>query len=307
MNPSIEQTLETIQAMRRQEELGYSVTDYLSHLPTSATALDTPVDASCRFVMAKWCNEIADFCNYKRETVAIAMNCLDRFMSMPSGQEILLDRSLYQLATMTALYSSVKIHEQEAMDPDLVSNLSRGVHSPQAVEAMESKMLTAIRWRVNPPTAMSFVRLMIDLVPDHLIDSCEKETIVDITRFQIEMTMNEYDFCTFDASSVAFACMLNAIESVMDDGMFYANFDTTMGKTILVDDVCVRDLRIAVYELMNGSDNDVCIQMKNKTTATGAATTNMCGASCAEAVATEGKSMCIHSSPRTVAAFGAQR
>lgn len=308
MNPSIEQTLETIQAMRRQEELGYSVTDYLSHIPTTATtALDTPVDASCRFVMAKWCNDIADFCNYKKETVAIAMNCLDRFMATPSGLEILIDRNLYQLAAMTALYSSVKIHEQEAMDPKLVSTLSRGVHSPQAVEAMESKMLNAIQWRVNPPTAMSFVRLMIDLVPDHLINSCEKETILDITILQIEMTINEYDFSTFDASSIAFACTLNAIESVMDDGMLYANFETTMGKVILVDvgdyvDGRVRDLRIAIYELMNGSKSvDGSFQMKNNKNAV---TTKM-GSSCAGAIATEGNN--IHSSPRTVATSVAQR
>lgn len=294
MNTSVEQNLETIHAMRRQEELSYSVVDYLSYLPTATTALDTPVDASCRFVMAKWCNEIADFCNYKRETVAIAMNCLDRFMSSPSGQEILLDRNLYQLAAMTALYTSVKIHEQEAMDPNLVSTLSRGVHSAQAVEAMESKMLTAIQWRVNPPTAMSFVRSMIDLIPDHLIHSCEKDAILDVAKFQIEMVVNEYDFCTFNASSIAFACALNAMESVVADGMLYADFETTMGKTLMVDDSCVRDLRIAIYELMNGNDDANNIQMTIKN--------NLTKMSSSKTEPVEIQSNGVHSSPRTVVA-----
>lgn len=294
MNTSVEQNLETIHAMRRQEELSYSVVDYLSYLPTATTALDTPVDASCRFVMAKWCNEIADFCNYKRETVAIAMNCLDRFMSSPSGQEILLDRNLYQLAAMTALYTSVKIHEQEAMDPKLVSTLSRGVHSAQAVEAMESKMLTAIQWRVNPPTAMSFVRSMIDLIPDHLIHSCEKDAIFDVAKFQIEMVVNEYDFCTFNASSIAFACALNAMESVVADGMLYADFETTMGKTLMVDDSCVRDLRIAIYELMNGNDDANNIQMTIKN--------NLTKMSSSKTEPVEIQSNGVHSSPRTVVA-----
>jgi len=50
MNPSTEQTLATIEAMRRQEEHhSYCVTDYLSEIPKIATtSLDTPVDASCR-------------------------------------------------------------------------------------------------------------------------------------------------------------------------------------------------------------------------------------------------------------------
>jgi len=299
MSASEEQNVETIHAMRRQEELSYSVVDYLSCLPETTTALDTPVDASCRCIMAKWCNEISDFCNYKRETVAIAMNCLDRFMSTPSGQEILLDRNLYQLAAMTALYSSVKIHEQEAMDPNLVSSLSRGVHSAQAVEAMESKMLTAIQWRVNPPTAMSFVRSMIDLVPDHLMQSCQKETVVDIAKLQIEMIVNEYDFCTVNASSVAFACALNAMESVLDDGMLYTNFETTMRRTMMVDDSSIQDIRIVIYELMNGSDDTDDIPMDSKIYSANTAS------SCAGPVATQDNN--IHSSPRTVATSVGQR
>merc|ERR1711937_624983 len=206
----------------------------------------------------------------KRETVAIAMNCLDRFMSTSSGQEILLDRNLYQLAAMTALYSSVKIHEQEAMDPKLVSTLSRGVHSAEAVEAMESKMLNAIQWRVNPPTAMSFVRSMIDLVPDHLMNSCERDTILDTAKFQIEMIVTEYDFCTFNASSIAYACAMNAVESVIGDSMLSADFGTSMGKTLMVDDSSLSDLRIAIYELLNGSDgvSNIQMTMKNNVTKT---------------------------------------
>jgi len=299
MNPSTEQTLETIEAMRRQEEYhSYCVTDYLSELPKIATtSLDTPVDASCRSVMGKWCNEIADFCNYKRETVAIAMNCLDRFMSTPIGQqEILLDRNLYQLAAMCALYSSVKIHEMEAMDPNLVSRLSRGVHTTAAVEAMEFKMLNAIQWRVNPPTAMSFTRLIInDLVSDHLLSLCEKETIIDITRIQIELTVNEYDFSTFNGSSIAFACMLNAFESCSDDGMFLANFETTMGKTLLVDEECIQNLRVAIYELMNGDDNSIRQKLLNKNSST----TNK-DLSCTNVITTRGNKNGFHSSPRTV-------
>jgi len=273
MDSSTEQTLETIEAMRRQEDHHgyYCVTDYLSELPkfdTATCSLDTPpapVDALCRSVMATWCNEIAECCNYKKETVAIAMNCLDRFMATSSGQEVLLDRNLYQLASMTALYSSVKIHEAEAMDPKMVSRLSRGVHSAVAVEEMESKMLKAIEWRVNPPTAMSFVRMIIqELVPDHLLNPCEKETIIDLTRFQIELTVNEYNFSTCNGSSIAFACMLNAFEScggsntisIGGDGMFLANFETTVGKILFVDEKCILNLRIAIYELMNGGGDD---------------------------------------------------
>merc|ERR1711907_507318 len=65
----------------------------------------------------------------------------------------------------------------------------------------------------------------------------QNEALLDITKLQIDMTINEYDFCAHDASSVAFACVLNAIESITDDGMFYANVETTMGEVVTADDV----------------------------------------------------------------------
>lgn len=257
-SPSSSQTLETICAMRRQQEQ-YLVSDYLSDIPTAkATPIafadsNTPVDVACRHVMATWCNQIADSCQYKRETVAIAMNCLDRFMATPTGHEILLDRNLYQLAVMTALYSSVKIHEQQVMDSGLISKLSRGAHTPEAVEAMELKMLIAIQWRVNQPTAMSFVRTMVALMSEHqFLSSSTRETIIDIAKYQIEMIINKYDFChTYDSSTIASACVLNAIESVAEDDMLYALFEGTIGKAIHIDDKSVKKLRTAIYELVN--------------------------------------------------------
>jgi len=291
-----ESNIETIRAMRRQED-HYRVSDYLSDLPEPAacSTVDAPVDASCRFLMAKWFGEIAGFCHYKTETVAIAMNCLDRFVSTPEGREILFDRNLYQLAAMTALYSSVKIHEQEAMDPALVSTLSRGVHSPEAVEAMERKMLMAVQWRVNQPSAMSFARLMIGLIPDQYLDSHQKEALLDITKLQIDMTINEYDFCTHYASSVAFACVLNAIESITDDGMFYANVETTMGEVVNADDTSVQDLRFAIYELMTGTDDDVAQRISKTSAKRGVGSSFTMDGNVS-------KRNSVHSSPRTVAA-----
>jgi hypothetical protein len=256
---AVNATLDTIEVMRRQEDSAYLVTDYLAQIP-SAAALEAPVDASCRFAMAKWCNEIADFCNYNRETSAVALNCLDRFMATPAGREILFDRNQFQLAAMTALYTAVKIHEHEAMDPKLVSTLSRNAHSSEAVEAMETKMLNAIQWRVNPPTALSFVRNMIDTVPEHLIDATERETIMELTVFQLDLSICDYRFSRAPASSLAFASLLNAVDSVVSDGMFFTNFENTMSGVIHVDHNSLRDIRIALYEAVNGTEDAMDIQ-----------------------------------------------
>lgn len=250
----VDSTIETIKVMQRQEERAYQVTDYLASLPKAALH-EYPVDEDCRQVMAKWCHDIADFCNYNRETAAIALNCLDRFMCTRMGLPVLLDRNEYQLAAMTALYTAVKIHEHEAMDPELVSTLSQDAHSSKAVERMESRMLQAIQWRVNPPTTHAFVRHMLDLVPFHLIDESSRETVMELTQFQVDLATCDYEFSKEPASRIAFASLLNAVESITDDGMFISNFETTMAKAMRVQLSSIRDLRIALYESVNGNES----------------------------------------------------
>jgi hypothetical protein len=248
----VDATLHTLVVMRRQEETGYAVTDYLSQIP-AGTALEAPVDAACRQAMTKWCVEITDFCKYSRETAFIAISCLDRFMC--NDKSVLLNRHQFQLAAMTALYTAAKIHEHEAMDPDLVSTLSRGAHSPQAVEAMEYRMLNAIQWRVNPPTAMSFVRKMLDLVPAHLMNAFERETIVELAQLQVDLTLTDYKFCQCSALSIGFASFLNAFENVTTGDIYhYANFETTMSEALPIDLNTIRDIRINLYEAVNGPE-----------------------------------------------------
>jgi len=255
------QLIETIEAMRKQEQI-YHVTDYLSRLPKTSIALDenSPVDENCRILMSNWTVQIAMTCEYKQETVEIAMNCLDRFMATPIGEkEILLDRNLFQLAAMTALYSSVKIHEQEVMDTQLLSALSHGNHSPQDVEKMERKMLTAINWRVNPPTIMSFVRMIIEFIPKDRLNAEEKQILLDLTEEQVVAVANEYDLALFEASHIALASLLNSIERCFDakneGGMlFCSHFSMAINQLLQIDDcTCISRLQTRIYKQTNKS------------------------------------------------------
>jgi len=217
------------------------------------------VDAWCRFSMMKWCNEVVDVLEYSRETAAIAMSCLDRFMATPAGREILWDRSQFQLAAMTALYSSVKIHEQKVMDAKLVSTMSHNSHSPEDIEAMEFRMLTALDWRVHPPTAISFIRNMVQLLPKHLIDDVERNIIMELAIFQLGLleatSENHPEFMFAPPSVLAFGSLLNAVDSIVSDGfgfkVAFASFEAMMSCLIRVDYHCLRCLRIAFYEIVD--------------------------------------------------------
>jgi hypothetical protein len=209
-------TIATITAMRQQEESGYMKRDFLhqDNPEVSVPAGPLNVDVECRSKMTAWCYQVVDFCKFNRETVEISMNYLDRFLATPAGLSAMVDRKIYQLAAMTCLYTAVKIHEPEAMDPKLVSNLSRGAYTPEQIETMEACILAALQWRVNPPTALSFVRQFLDLIPEETLSQDVLQTAYDITKYQTELAVNEYDFVRVKPSVVAYAALMNALESV---------------------------------------------------------------------------------------------
>ena len=296
------QTFLTIKAMRKQEENnGYTISDYLAELPlptmmmmtdTAAATSTAVVDASCRFVMATWMNTVCDYCNYNKETVEIALSCLDRFV-MSQSSIILQDRHVYQLAAMTAFYISIKLNEEEVMDPNTISALSRGVHTSKSIIEMESTILVALQWRVHPPTSMSFVRLIV-IQLNNLVSSTSstnndnnhssitdsmKEIIIEDTKTEIETLVNEYDFCTYNASLIAVACLLNSMEENVENIGFYDKFEKIIIGTILdIDLCCVQDLRIEIQEFRldtkcSTSTSNSGVGMRDATTDTTTTTT----------------------------------
>jgi hypothetical protein len=268
MDTTQEDTLATIEVMLHQEATGYMVSDYLQQIEPQTTTYahgpltPPPVDASCRSLMAQWCNSVVDACSYSRETTTIAMNFLDRFVSKDS--QILYDRTQFQLAVMACLYTTAKIHETCALEPESVATLSRGLHSKEDVEQMESRMLHAIQWRVNPPTAMAFVRALLDLFP--AMDSTTQKTICDLANYQIDLAVCDYDLSRNPASSTAFASLLNAIESVdAQDGRFSVYFASMASQILKIDLTRIQKIRMRLYEAVSReSDSPMCAFLTTK-------------------------------------------
>jgi Cyclin, N-terminal domain len=208
-----EDAISRLQGMRYQEISAYTIYDYLKSSRT--TMYD--VDADCRTKMAKWCYQVIDFCKFKRETAQISMSILDRYLSTDEGSIALFDLSLFQLACMTALYTAAKIHEPEVMDPKLVSDLSRGLYTISEIEEMERDMLTAVKWRVNPPTSMAFCLEFMNMIPEEIIDDVIRNKVSELTKAQIERAVCDYKFMTVNASTLAFCSFINSLERLVGD------------------------------------------------------------------------------------------
>jgi len=205
-----------LRAMLQQEESCYKIDDYFQKLPLQSSQGLLPVDADARQQIAQWCMNIMGAFGFSKETAAVTMSCLDRFVSTSNGSEILLDRCHYQLAALTALYFSVKIHCPTALSPEFVAKLSQGAYVKEDVEAMERRMLDAIQWRVNPPTAMDFVRIHLDMISSsqNIFDQHTHNVIMELVGYQTNLSVLQFEIATNRASYVAVASLLNAIESI---------------------------------------------------------------------------------------------
>jgi Cyclin, N-terminal domain len=179
------------------------------------------VDSSCHQKMVQWCYQVCSCCNFRKETVEIAMSILGRFMMTQSGQQAAFDRSFYQLAAMTCFYTAVKVHEPVAMDPSLVSKLSGGVHSVEEVETMESIVLNEIRWKINPPTSLEFCRYMLQLLPSDFTKLRNK--LYDVCETQIEFAISEYKAVAIKSSTLACCSILNAMAHIRRTSDNYIN------------------------------------------------------------------------------------
>jgi len=251
----IDSIASTLYAMRRQEETGgYLVPeDFLNQQDDPAVEIPkTPlnVDADCRTKISSWCFQVADYAKFGRETVEISMNYLDRFLMTPEGRIAKLDREFYQRAALTCLYLAVKIHEPEAMAPKFVTKLSRDTFLPEEVVAMEACILGALRWRLNPPTSLSYVRSLLALIPGDVlsVDDDARHSAFDITKYQCELAVTEYSLVGVSACTIAYSALKNSLESLCVDEQVLDWVEHVLSQAAGMDEVVVHHSNVELVQ-----------------------------------------------------------
>lgn len=156
----MQEDIYSLLAAMLQKEGDYLCQNYLATDCSDDTEID--VDA-CRSKMCQWIYQVVDCTRLQRETAAVAVSYLDRFMCTTSfsAYKARYDRKEYQLCALTSLYIATKIFEPFALDASLVSKLSRGLHTTEEIIALEYEILTALRWRVNGKLATIYSSIAI--------------------------------------------------------------------------------------------------------------------------------------------------
>ncbi|KAL7539383.1 hypothetical protein ACHAXR_009248 [Thalassiosira sp. AJA248-18] len=174
---------------------------------------------SDRMKVVDWCYSIIDNTQFDRETVAIAMNMVDRFLSKLNKstvkQQTMIDHQHFQLLSIAALYISIKINESVALGSDEVARATLGGHSAKDIEAMELTILQVLDWQIWAPTSIQMAHHILSFLLPHV--NLEKSTwdfILGEVRFQTEHAVRDHYFSTQLQSTVAVAAIFNALDRV---------------------------------------------------------------------------------------------
>jgi hypothetical protein len=237
----------TLEVMLRQEEKIYAVRgDFLGRRGNSALKIE--VDYSNRESMIDWSYKVIDFLGFKHEMVEIAINYLENFLLTPTGSKALTCTKLFQLATMACLYLAIKIHADLVLDSKFMANLSQGLFSYNQVEEMEMHVLTALSWRVNPPTALAFVREFLDLLPSSVSQEMKKKAYT-LCEPQIEVSVIDYNFVNVKASTVAHFAVMNALKVLAMDSVILSHINSLLSYASHIDHESVQQgIQDSLYE-----------------------------------------------------------
>lgn len=202
-------TLDSLHVMLRQELLAY----HPPSMDMEPNAIRfSRVGMESRGRMLSFFYDLCDKIGSSKETVEIALSHLDRFLAHPSyGVRALKNKKYFQLASTTCIYVAVKMHEQQAITPSLLADLSHGIFTAEDVEDMEVVLAQALGWRLNPPTSLDLARQYLDLLPKKLVTRATKRKLYDLARHQTEFALQDAALFSEKKSLVAYVAVQNAL------------------------------------------------------------------------------------------------
>jgi hypothetical protein len=217
-----EAVVESLAAMIKKELTIYSCHEgYLN--PSEADPTITMITPHDRRALVDWCYEVVDHFQFSRETVASAMEMVDRFLSMPSdsasaitvarvSHEVLRDQTKFQLLTVAALYTSIKVNEENAISSDLFAEIGRLFYTAEEIEDMERTLLSGLSWQCHAPTAYQIGLSILSLILPYVdIPEVTWGVIMDEMKYLTELAVRDYDSTTQRTSTIALAATFNAI------------------------------------------------------------------------------------------------
>lgn len=212
--------------------------------------------------ICQWSYRVVDNFQFDRSVVSVGMNMLDRFVQayrLPSDDaspccclacKQSIDSRTFQLASMTSLYIAIKSSPDNATAEEMnrrrcfkistFAELSRGLFSADDIATMEQAILSTLRWLVNPPTPMTFVPYLLNILPPTRSLAQESQrtyALVHQVLRELSRYVTELGVClgselsSYAPSHVAFVAILISMDLITATALpyearaaFYSNF-----------------------------------------------------------------------------------
>ncbi|GKY94158.1 hypothetical protein MPSEU_000381900 [Mayamaea pseudoterrestris] len=200
--PSAEDLVDRLLVMQRQEETAYA---YKLYLPPIVEA-NSHLNNTWREKICQWAYNVVDHFDLSREVVAVSLDLFDRYLA-----GVQCNGNLALLTSLTTLAIAIKLYDPKRIKIATLSNLSRGQFGPTDIEAMEFKILSALKWRIHPPTQYAFVSHLVLFLTDQVHPSVRKD-IFEMARYLTELAVCDSYFIAISNSTVALAAILNVFD-----------------------------------------------------------------------------------------------
>jgi hypothetical protein len=128
------------QSLQQQYQIDPSSFDLQSAFTTTnsstSSSSQSGINEVWREKICEWSYQVIDHFDFSREIASISIHYLDRFLATTP-----VNKKLFQLVAMTALYLAIKIYEPGNLSMKSMIELSRGFFSPSQMEEMEMAIL----------------------------------------------------------------------------------------------------------------------------------------------------------------------
>ena len=265
---------DTLAAMiNREQTFSWHEDGYIN--PSDATITMTTADD--RKSLVNWCYLFVDHLQLSRETVASAMEMVDRFLSTAGksagnsadadvvravSYEAPRDQRKLQLLTITGMYVSIKINELVAFSSELLAEMCSRDYSTEEIEDMERVLLSGLSWRCHAPTALQVgLSILSIILPSVDIPEETWGILMDEMKYLIELTVLDYYFSTQRTSTVALAAIYEAIAVIASkehQELLRTSLNVIMERFDFDHSKKITELRRKLHSLIQDDDADEC-------------------------------------------------
>jgi len=187
-----------------KSEAAYAVDEaYINNVQTRG------MTTAWRDKISQWFSELGDAFDMRGETVAIASNYLDRYLSRRSCESTDL-----QLAATASVFLASKVEEQRHFKTGDLVSLCGGLFTRSDLRLMELELMMTLQWRLNPPTVHAFVHYLAELVPSDVVGDRKTRRAKAKALAHAERARVDYAFLRYPPSLAAVAAVVCGLREV---------------------------------------------------------------------------------------------